>query len=74
MFHSCATEYRSQESVAPGQDDSDCGCNKEAERRLWTSSKGGSLYPRTPLGRSVLIYTTIPPTHQFVLTIELEHF
>lgn len=29
---SCAAEYRSKESVAPGQDDSDCGRDKEAER------------------------------------------
>lgn len=26
---SCAAEHRSQESLAPGQDDFDCGCNKK---------------------------------------------
>lgn len=32
LLSSCAAEHCSQESVASGQDDSDCGHNKEDER------------------------------------------
>lgn len=55
VFSSCAAEHRPQESVAPWQDDSDCGYNKEDERRLWTPAAGGGLHSRAIHGRSEFI-------------------
>lgn len=69
MLCSCAAKYCSQESVASGPGDSDCWCNEEDERWLWTSSKRGGLHPWTLHGRSELISPEIPSVNPHYLYI-----